>query len=202
MRGPDRGGRLRPAAIALIAASALALGHGLWIPAKALLAQQLIERAWRLAEPGAPPPRPWPWADTGPIARLWLSPDARPLYVLAGASGEAMAFGPAHVSSSARPEQPDNVAIAGHRDTHFAALQDLASGDRLRLESVEGTVRDYEVVATRVVHASRGDLLERSGVAELTLITCFPFDAVVPGGSDRFVVHARAIETKPAFGRR
>lgn len=193
MRGRARGGRLRSAALVLSLASAIALAHGLWIPAKAHLAQRLIARAWERSTPGTSPPKPWPWADTGPVARLWLAPEVAPLYVLAGASGEAMAFGPAHVSSSARPGEADNVVIAGHRDTHFAGLRALERGDRLKLEAADGTARDYAVVGTRVVHESRTDLLERTGDAELTLITCFPFDAVVPGGPERYVVHARAV---------
>ena len=50
----------------------------------------------------------------------------------------------------------------------------------------------YRVSSTQVVDASRVDLLDRTGRSELTLITCFPFDAVVPGGRERFVVHAHA----------
>ncbi len=199
--GRHRGGRLRSAALVLLFASAVALVHGLWIPAKAVLAQHLIARAWARTEPDSAPPKPWPWADTGPIARLWLAPSdpaTGPLYVLAGASGEAMAFGPAHVSSTARPGEADNVVIAGHRDTHFAALRDLEAGDRIRLDGPDGTRRDYEVVATTVVHESRTDLLERTGRAELTLITCFPFDAVVPGGPERYVVHARGVARSKA----
>ena len=197
MRGRAQGGRLRSAALVLSLASVVALAHGLWIPAKAHVAQRLIARAWERSMLGTSPPKPWPWADTGPIARLWLAPEAAPLYVLAGASGEAMAFGPAHVASSARPGEADNVVIAGHRDTHFAALRALEPGDLLRLEAAAGTTRDYAVVGTRVVHESRTDLLERTGDAELTLITCFPFDAVVPGGPERYVVHARAIASPP-----
>ena len=101
MRGRAQGGRLRSAALVLSLASVVALAHGLWIPAKAQVAQRLIARAWERSMLGTSPPKPWPWADTGPIARLWLAPEAAPLYVLAGASGEAMAFGPAHV-----PERP------------------------------------------------------------------------------------------------
>lgn len=177
------------------------LSQGLWIPAKAALAQRLIARAWARGPIEGTFAKPWPWADTGPIARLRLAPDAKPLYVLAGSSGEAMAFGPAHVSSTARPGEPDNVVIAGHRDTHFAALRQLAPGDRLRLESRPPTSTDavvhavdYVVEATRVVHESRTEILERTGHRELTLVTCYPFDAIVPGGPLRYVVHARAVE--------
>ncbi|MGB8276306.1 MAG: class GN sortase, partial [Alphaproteobacteria bacterium] len=39
-------------------------GEGLYIHAKAWLAQALLEEAWAKARNGAVAPRPWPWADT------------------------------------------------------------------------------------------------------------------------------------------
>jgi sortase A len=167
---------------------------------KAWLAQQLIERAWETAVAGTEAPRPWPWADTTPIARLVLE-DGRiaPLFVLAGASGQALAFGPAHVSASAAPGTRDNVVLAGHRDTHFAFLEALVPGDVLILETRDAALR-YAVEHIETVHESRVDLLERTGEAELTLLTCFPFGAVIPGGPLRYVVHARAIGSAPSAG--
>ena len=184
------------AILGLLGLTLLALG--LWIPAKAALAQVLIARAWaaHLAEPTGSAPPPWPWADTVPIARLDLGGEREALYVLAGASGQSLAFGPAHVSTSARPGEADHVAIAGHRDTHFSALRDLAPGDRVRLEVRDGAT-DYEVVGSEVVHASRTDRLGRRGHPELTLVTCYPFDALVPGGPWRYLVHARAVGSAP-----
>ena len=44
-------------AVAVLAGAAL-LAQGLWIPAKALLAQALLERAWRRAVAGEARPRP------------------------------------------------------------------------------------------------------------------------------------------------
>ena len=167
--------------------------YGAWIPIKARVAQFLIARAWQTRLASGAEIRPWPWADTWPVARLHLPGQTAPLYVLAGASGQSLAFGPAHVTMSARPGTADNVAIAGHRDTHFAALESLASGDDIFLETAAGSMR-YRVDEVAVVHESRVDLLERTGQAELTLITCFPFDAILPGGPLRYVVHAGAVE--------
>ena len=78
---------------ALVLGGTLSLAHGAWIPAKARLAQVLLDHAWHETQETRAPVKPWPWADTGPVAKLWLAPDAAPLYVLAGISGEAMAFG-------------------------------------------------------------------------------------------------------------
>lgn len=166
--------------------------QGLWIPTKAWAAQRLISRAWSEVREGRNQVRPWPWADTWPVARLRLTGSDPPLYVLAGASGQSLAFGPAHVSNSASPGELDHVVIAGHRDTHFAPLEHLAAGHEIEVETANGSTH-YRVDGTAVVHESRVDLLERTGRAELTLITCFPFDTIVPGGPLRYVVHAIAI---------
>jgi sortase A len=111
------------------------------------------------------------------------------LYVLAGASGQSLAFGPSHVSASAKPGAPDNIVLAGHRDTHFSFLRDLEAGDELILES-PGRSHRYRVDGMEIVHESRTDLLLPSGRSELTLMTCFPFDSVVPGGPLRYVIFA------------
>ncbi|MBW1882416.1 MAG: class GN sortase [Deltaproteobacteria bacterium] len=176
-------------AIGTAAIGLTCIAWGLWIPAKAALAQSLIEKAWQRARSGEERPRPWPWADTWPVARLTAPRLDVELYALAGASGHALAFGPAHVAVTAAPGSGDNVAFAGHRDTHFAFLRNLALGDELVLESRTHSLR-YRVTETRVVHESDTAILERSGRAELTLITCFPFDAIVPGGPLRYIVRA------------
>jgi len=174
---------------------------GSWIPAKAWLAQRLIERAWLETQTAGQPTKPWPWADTWPVARLTLADDSiEPLFVLAGASGQAMAFGPGHVSISASPGEADNIVLAGHRDTHFAFLERVERGDVVILDG-DGSSTRYVIEATEVVHESRVDLLDRTGNAELTFVTCYPFDAITPLGPLRFIVHARAIESKPGDGR-
>jgi hypothetical protein len=46
------------------------LGQGAYIPAKAWLAQELMQRAWQKTQDGESESPPWPWADTWPVARL------------------------------------------------------------------------------------------------------------------------------------
>jgi len=55
----------------LLAAALFFLGSAFYIPAKAMLAQQLLQQAWAdtLRSHGKIN-RPWPWADTWPVARL------------------------------------------------------------------------------------------------------------------------------------
>jgi sortase A len=56
-------------------------------------------------------------------------------YILAGASGRNLAFGPAHMLQTASLGSPGNAAIAGHRDTHFAVLKNAKMGDLVYLTS-------------------------------------------------------------------
>jgi len=105
-----------------------------------------------------------------------------------------MAFGPGHLSRSAAPGSAGNVALAGHRDTHFRFLRDLRPGDEILLEAAAGPARRYRVTETAVVDFHDRRPLAASLEPVLTLITCYPFDAIVPGGPLRYVVRAAALK--------
>jgi sortase A len=177
---------------ALVAVGAALLAAGSWVPAKAALAQQLLNRAWaETAATGEAAVRPWPWADTWPVARLTLPGQREPLTVLAGASGRTLAFAPALMDGSAAPGTPGVSVIAGHRDTHFRSLRELALGDTVTLELPDGARYTYEVAALDVVDSARAELRLDSDESVVALVTCWPFDAVTAGGSWRYVVTAR-----------
>src|SRR5256885_5874975 len=99
----------------LVALGAWQLGRGAWIQAKAWLAQSLIAHAWARTLSGERQAKPWPWADTWPVARLTVPRLGIERYVLAGADGAAMAFGPGHVSGTPLPGEAGNSVIAGPR---------------------------------------------------------------------------------------
>ena len=178
---------------ALVLSGTLSLALGAWMPAKARLAQVLLDHAWHETLHSGDSAKPWPWADTWPVARLTAPSHKTSMIVLAGANGAALAFGPGHLTTSAPPGVSDNSVIAGHRDTHFAFLKALKPGDALQLEAADGIVHDYQVISAHVVHETDSRVLQPSRSAMLTLITCFPLDAVVPGGPLRYVVRARGI---------
>jgi sortase A len=182
---------LRLAVGALLALGVALLATGFWLPAKAELAQQLLNRAWHRTADGVDAAKPWPWADTHPVARLSLPGSDEPLTVLAGASGRNLAFAPALMDGSAAPGAHGVSVIAGHRDTHFRALATLALGDELTLERPDGTVLTYEVAALDVVDSARAELRLDADESIVVLVTCWPFDTVEVGGSWRYVVTAR-----------
>ncbi len=140
---------------AVLLAAAVALGgDGLWLHAKAVLAQALLAHAWSAAEAGDARPRPWPWADTWPVARLEVPRLGIEEIVLAGASGRVLAFAPGHVDGTPLPGEPGNAILAGHRDTTFRFLERLRPGDRIRTRLPDGRETLFTVDSTRVQDAA------------------------------------------------
>ena len=105
------------------------------------------------------------------------------------ATPRALAFGPGHVSGTATPAADGNSVIVAHRDTHFAFLREIAPGDAIGIDALRGSAR-YRVRSVNVVHQSDTRVLEGSDASQLTLVTCFPFDAVRAGTELRYVVVA------------
>ena len=101
------------------------MGQASYIHAKAVFAQLLLETAWTETLNGQKEVKPWPWADTWPIARLSAPALGISRIVLAGASGSSLAFGPGHLFGSSSPGEKGNVIISGHRDTHFSFLEKI-----------------------------------------------------------------------------
>lgn len=174
---------------ALVLAGA-SFAHAAHIPLKAWIAQQLLNDAWSSRLADGVPVRPWPWADTVPVARLRMDRLAVDQIVLAGASGRVLAFGPGHVSGTAKPGDDGNTVISAHRDTHFRWLRVVEIGDLLTLQAPDGDSLGYRVASMAVHHASDGYLLDPRLGSRLTLITCYPFDALNPGTQRRYVVTA------------
>ncbi|NNE84237.1 MAG: class GN sortase [Alphaproteobacteria bacterium] len=166
-------------AVLLIAGSAIPFAGAGWIHAKAVLAQILLERSWqaRLAGTDADAAKPWPWADTAPIARLQVPRLEVDQVVLAGASGRSLAFGPGHLTGTALPGERGNSVITGHRDTHFDFIGELKTGDIFRLQRPDGSWARYRVAGGEVVDARTAQLDATPDRSAVTLVTCYPFNS-------------------------
>ena len=174
--------------IVLAVAAIWQLGMAGWIHTKAIAAQILLDRAWQQTLIDHKQTRPWPWADTWPVAELIVPEIDIAQIVLAGDSGATLAFGPGHSFASALPDEHGTVMISGHRDTHFRFLQDLKKGARIILKTRTG-IHYYKVTGTQVVD-SRSFAVDTSN-DELLLVTCYPFNSAITGGTERYLVHAQ-----------
>jgi sortase A len=176
------------AAIAL--AGAFQFGQGMYIHAKAQFAQVLLRQAWERTLAGNPAAKPWPWADTWPVARLMAPAQRVDLLVLAGANGRTIAFGPGHLDGTPPPGTTGNSVIGGHRDTHLAFLRHVNRGDTIIIERADGARTQYRVTDLDVLDKRDAWVTRNEGPSRLTLITCWPFDALSAGGPGRYVVVA------------
>lgn len=187
--------RRAPSALVMLTACLLAvglwqIGEGSWIYAKARLAQFLLQRAWSRTLAGETKVTPWPWADTWPVARLTVPSKHIDLIVLNGAYGRTLAFGPGYAESSSFPGSPGTTILTGHRDTHFEFLKQLKQDDEIVVETAAGSTQRYLVQDSQIVDARSGSIALADGEDQLVLVTCYPFDTILPGGTLRYVVSA------------
>jgi sortase A len=185
-----RPSRLYPAMAATLALSGLWLmGDGLYIRAKAALAQVLLNRAFAAEIAAGTVVKPWPWADTWPVARIEVPRLAARAIVLASGSGQALAFGPGHLERTPDAGEPGTAVYAAHRDTHFAFLGQVEAGDEIVVTRREGATARFRVTHTQVVQWDSSGIDPGAPGRHLALVTCWPLDSVISGPL-RYVVYA------------
>lgn len=193
----------------IFSASLINLSKAIWIDAKAYLAQQLIASAWEeTLESGGNVHKPWSWSDTWPIARLQVPHLNVDWIVLEGTSGQALAFGPGGITTnkisnkSMAPTHSYHFAganinetrvIAGHKDTHFSFLEDLKHSDVLQIQTKDGAWHKYTVTKLEITEPIDQKISINTSVNELTLVTCYPFQATVTPSKLRYVVTLKKI---------
>ncbi len=179
----------------LLCGGALVL-WGAYMPAKAMMAQHLLDRSWQQAHKLGERQAPWPWAAASSIAILSL-PDGDEYVILDQAHGKALAFAPALVAGGDLPDRVSSpggshVIIAAHRDTQFSALGHLAPGALVTLQPVTGPLLTYRVEGSVVAHKDQAHFV-RDGADRLSLVTCWPLNGLAPNGPDRLILSARLI---------
>ena len=181
----------------LLAIAGLTLfAQGGYIHAKALLAQVLLERAFTASIATGRDIKPWSWADTWPVARIEVKRISASTIVLAGSSGQALAFGPGHVENTPNAGERGVAVYSAHRDTHFRFLKDIAIGDEIEVTRSDGKKFRYRADATSIVRFDASGIDPLSDGYALVLSTCWPFEALTPG-PDRYLLHATLIGSAP-----
>lgn len=176
----------------LALAGLILFGQGTYIHAKALLAQVLLDRAFEQTVATGREVKPWSWADTWPVARIEVKRLGARAIVLAGSSGQALAFGPGHVERTPDAGERGAAVYSAHRDTHFAFLKDIVIGDEIEVTRNDGRQFRYRVSGTSVVRFDSSGIDPLADGFHLVLSTCWPFDALT-SGPERYLVHAHLI---------
>lgn len=141
--------------------------------------------------PRDPPPR-----RGSPIAALSIPRVHLSAVVLHGSDAQTLRRGPGHLEHTALPGESGNAVIAGHRDSFFWPLRNVQLGDDVFVDTPGKRVH-YRVTLLRVVDPHNLGVLEPTGDATLTLITCYPF-WVVGHAPDRLVVRATRVPDSTA----
>lgn len=183
------GGRVL--ATLLILAGLGVLAGAAWIPAKAALAQVLLERAFARSLAEGRPVRPWPSADTEPVARLTVA--GQSFIALRGGSGQALAFGPGHLEGTPEAGEAGTAVFAAHRDTQFAVLAAVKSGDVVSVTRRDGRTVRFRISGSRIVPWDASGIDPAAPGRNIALVTCWPLDGVVQGPL-RLVVEAEAVD--------
>jgi len=174
--------------IALLALAAFGqLAEFGWIQGKGLVGQWLMASSWAASAEagGRAPEAPWPGARTRPAARLFVPDLKLDRLVVEGVATPNLAWGPGIETGP-----NGHVLIAAHRDTHFRFLGDLERGHRIQLERPAGVIRNWRVQESRVVDSRTTRLDMNAPGPLLTMVTCWPIDAIEAGGPLRLVVSA------------
>lgn len=197
------------AAVALLIVGGFVCVHACWLPAKAWLSQQLIKHSWQqsisimaqqkirgqdntnphsLSKPIAI--KPWPWADTFPIAELVFQRIDKSIVVLNGGDPTTLAFSAGAIAPFNQTNANKPFVVAGHNDSHFSFFKAIMIKDFISLTDTNGRKQLYQVESIDIVDASAGYLSLPTDAANLILITCYPFKSINNQSNERYVITA------------
>ena len=117
--------------------------------------------------------------------------------VLPGTDDRTLDRAVGYIEGTALPGTDGNLGIAGHRDGFFRGLKDIATGDVIELDTIQGT-DVYRVERTWVVDPEDVTVLDPTPLRALTLVTCYPF-YYIGSAPRRFIVRAVLAGDKVAY---
>lgn len=198
---------------ALLLVGSLLCINASWLPTKAWLSQALISYSWQQSITQQKQQRslgqnqlqgnkttntkvaikPWPWADTFPIAELSFKRLNEDIVVLNGGDPTTLAFSAGAIAPFNQTNSAQPFVVAGHRDSHFAFLEDILMKDVISMTDQHGQSQLYQVEAIDIVDASSGQLPVLANDSSLILITCYPFNAIGNDTNERYVITAKLL---------
>jgi sortase A len=177
----------------------LALGIAAWqfsqgkeVYFQAWLAQGLLRTAWVRTQASGHQVKPWPWANSWPLARLLVPRLSVEQIVLSHSSDGMSAFALGHLDNSVLPGELGNSVLNMRHDSYFGFLKALKLDDMLVLESPRSGRWHYQVSAIYIVDKTDTFLVKPSLNRRLTLVSCY----LCTGKEDRrrYVVVAEEVE--------
>ncbi len=138
------------------------------------ISKGLLYTAWVRTQSSGDQIKPWPWAETWPLARLSIPDMGIEHIIVAHASEKNVAFTLGHLESSVPPGEMGNSGLLVRREGYYEFLKILKPDDLLVLESLHSGKWHYRVSAIYVVPKTNTQILASSANRRLTLISCYP----------------------------
>ena len=182
--------------ITLLLASVLLLGGVYFcfqffkIEFKAQVAQTLLQYAWDKTIKTGKNQQPWKSFDGSPVFRLMIPRHGVDQVVLAGTSGQSLAFGPAFHEESNLPGSGGTIALSSHRDSHGAYIKQLKKGDMIKLQDRSQKWYSYTIENFDILNVRSDNILTTNDKEVLLIITCYPFKGITSDTHLRYVVSA------------
>ena len=186
---------------AMFIAGSLLCIQASWLPVKAWLSQELISYSWQqsvnsrssLSNNLNVSIKPWPWADTFPIAELSFKRLQKNIVILNGGDPTTLAFSAGAIAPFNQTNSAKPFVVAGHRDSHFAFLEDILMKDVISMTDQYGQSQLYQVEAIDIVDAATGQFPVLANDSSLILITCYPFNGIDQDANERYVITAKRL---------
>lgn len=127
------------------------------------------------------------------IGTLYIPRFDKEIPIISGTNEEELSRGVGHYTTTALPDQKDQILLSGHRDTVFRGFGELENGDKFVVNMPYGTFT-YEMYESKIVSADDRTVIRSTAPNEiLTLSTCYPFH-LVGTAPDRFIVYAKRVD--------
>jgi sortase A len=194
-RRASRAGRWIGNVLLIAGATAVGIWASSWLSLTIWQAWQNREfdqrRAAPLAQTHPPTPAEPSIKDGTVVGRLAVPRLHIRAMVREGNSDHTLSIALGRIPGTAFPGRQGNVGIAGHRDSLFRGLKNIATNDEITFETPSARYV-YRVEGTQIVKPEDVGVLKAGPAPELTLVTCYPFE-YVGSAPDRFIVKARLV---------
>lgn len=115
--------------------------------------------------------------------------------VFHGDNEEQLLKGAGHFNGSRFPGEGSNVVLAGHRNSVFKGLKNVAKGDTILLNTTYGKYV-YKISEIKITKGNDNSIVQPLGSEKLTLYTCYPFD-YIGNAPNRYVVISDLVQGTP-----
>ncbi|MCP8617556.1 class D sortase [Salirhabdus salicampi] len=111
------------------------------------------------------------------------------LPIVEGTEEDELDKGVGHYSITALPGDPNQILLAGHRNTVFTGLDQLQPGSEIMVQMPYGMFT-YIMTHTKIVDAHDTSIIKTSLTEEeLVISTCYPFN-YIGDAPERYIIYA------------